>query len=105
MAEHIGRWVALLDELDRQLTRSRAGFGLGNTTTGIWSIEDIRASIGPVGPMPESLIPRGRRILTEYEEEFTRLQATKRVIAEHLEMLQSVRGSDDVQPVYLDRVG
>jgi hypothetical protein len=105
LAEQIGRWVALLDELDRQVTASRAGFGLGNTTAGIWTIEEIRASIGPVGPLPESLIPRGRRILADYEEEFTRLQATKRLIGEHLEMLQSIRGSEDAQPLYLDQVG
>ncbi len=105
MAEQIGRWVALLDELDRQVAASRAGFGLGNTTTGIWTIEEIRDSIGPVGPMPENLIPRGRRILADYEEEFARLQTTKRLIGEHLGMLQSVRGSEAAQPVYLDQVG
>ena len=55
--------------------------------------------------MPESLIPRGRRILADYEDELTRIQATKRLVAEHLEMLKSVKGSTEAHPAYVDRVG
>lgn len=95
----------MLDELDRQLSRSRIDSGFGSTPSGIWSIDQIRASIGPLGPIPESLTLRAKRILVDYEEAFSRIQATKRVVSEHLEMLQSVRGSGDAHPVYLDRIG
>ncbi len=67
-------------------------------------MDDIRASIGPVGPVPESLAVRAHRVLVDYEEAFTRIQSTKRLVGEHLEMLRSVRGGADVHPVYLDRV-
>jgi hypothetical protein len=67
-------------------------------------MDEIRASIGPVGPIPESLAARTRRVLAEYEKAFTRIQAAKRLVGEHLEMLQSVRGGAAADPVYLDRV-
>ena len=105
LAEQLSSWVALLDELDRQLVRSRAGFGLGTLTSGIWTIEEICAGIGPVGPLPESLVPRAQAILEDYTVELPRIQATKRLVGEHLEILHSIRGTGDAHPVYLDQVG
>ncbi len=97
--------MALLDELDRQLVRSRAGFGLANFTSGIWTIEEIRTAIEPVGPLPESLVPRAKAILEDYTVELPRIQATKRLVGEHLEILDSIRGTGEAHPVYLDQVG
>ena len=98
-------WHAVLDELDRQLVRSHSEFGLGNNPSGIWSMDDIRASFGPLGPMPESLVARAERILADYEDAFVRIGAAKRIVGDHLDMLASVRGSSTASPVYLDQLG
>jgi hypothetical protein len=95
----------MLDELDRQLVRSHPEFGLGNDPSGIWSMDDIRASFGPLGPIPEFLIPRARRILADYDDAFARIGAAKRIVGDHLDMLASVRGSSTSNPVYLDQIG
>jgi hypothetical protein len=68
-------------------------------------MDDIRASFGPLGPIPESLVPRAARILADYEDAFVRINAAKRIVGDHLDMLQAVRGSDVANPVYFDRVG
>lgn len=105
LADDLGSWNELLDELDRQLVRSHPGFGLGNVPSGIWSIDELRDSIGPLGPIPDPLIPRARRTLVEYEGAFARIQEAKRVVGDHLDMLQSLRGREAAHPVYFDHVG
>jgi hypothetical protein len=98
-------WQKLLDELDRQLVRSHPQTGLGNQPSGIWSIDDIRASFGDLGAMPLSLVPRAERILAGYQDSFARINAAKRVVRDHLDMLGSVKGTATANPVYFDRVG
>lgn len=105
MAENREAWPQLLDELERQLARSRPEYGLGSEPSGIWGIENIRASVGPLGTIPFALVARVTRILGEYEEAFVRINAAKRIVGDHLDMLQSVRGNDVALPVYFDRVG
>ncbi len=105
LAEAHDAWPELLDELDRQLVRSHPEFGLGNEVSGIWSMDDIRASFGELGEIPEALVPRARRILDGYKEAFVRINAARRVVGDHLDMLQSVKGSQQSIPVYFDRVG
>jgi hypothetical protein len=98
-------WQEMLDELDRQLVRSHPQFGLGNEVSGIWPMADIRSSFGELGEIPEALLPRARRIMTDYDDAFTRINAAKRIVGDHLDMLQSVKGVPTANPVYLDRLG
>jgi hypothetical protein len=105
LVEGRSSWQELLDELDRQLLRSHPYTGLGNAPSGIWSMDELRASFGDLGTMPEQLVPRAQRILIAYEDAFARIAATKRTVGDHLEMLRSVKGSPTAGPVYLDRVG
>ena len=95
----------MLDELDRQLVRSHPQTGLGNEPSGIWPIDDIRASFGELGVIPAHLVPRAKRILAGYEDAFVRIGAAKRVVGDHLDMLLSVKGVATAGPVYFDRVG
>lgn len=105
MAEARDAWQEMLDELDRQLVRSHPEFGLGNEVSGIWSMDDIRASFGALGEMPESLVPRARRILDDYTDAFVRINAAKRIVGDHLDMLGTIKGRQTAAPVYFDRVG
>jgi hypothetical protein len=105
LAEGRSAWAELLDELDRQLQRSHPHTGLGNTPSGIWSMDELRASFGDLGAMPEQLVPRVQRILIAYEDAFARIAAAKRVVGDHLEMLRAIKGSPTAGPVYLDRLG
>jgi hypothetical protein len=105
LVEPTGPWVEVLDELDRQLVRSHPEFGLGNEPSGIWSMELIRDSFGDLGTIPEPLVPRASRIMADYEQAFLRINAAKRIVGDHLDMLQALRGSATRNPVYLDRVG
>ncbi len=68
-------------------------------------MEDIRASFGELGVIPSHLVPRAQRILAGYEDAFVRIGAAKRVVGDHLDMLQSVKGIPAATPVYFDRVG
>lgn len=104
MAEIRNPWHELLDELDRQLVRSHPEFGLGNEVSGIWSMDEIRASFGELGELPESLVPRARQILDGYNDAFVRINAAKRLVGDHLDMLASVKGTPQSTPVYFDRV-
>jgi len=85
--------------------RSHPASGLGNVPSGIWDMDDIRSSFGELGAMPENLVPRAERILAAYEEAFGRINAAKRVVGDHLEMLSSIKGMPSAAPVYFDRVG
>ena len=107
LADDVERWTALLDELDRQLIRSSPTFGVGALTgsAGIWPMDEIRASIGPVGSIPPSLLVRARALLREYADAEARIQNSRRLVGEHIEMLQSARASAGATPVYLDSVG
>jgi hypothetical protein len=105
LAREGASWQELLDELDRQLLRSHPHTGLGNAPSGIWSMDDLRASFGDLGAMPEQLAPRAQGILAAYEDAFARIAAAKRIVGDHLEMLRSIKGSPTANPVYLDRVG
>ena len=105
LAEERLAWQELLDELDRQLVRSHPRTGLGNEPSGIWPIDDIRASFGDLGVIPSHLVPRAERILADYEDAFVRIGAAKRVVGDHLDMLLSVKGIPSASPVYFDRVG
>jgi hypothetical protein len=107
LADDVERWTALLDELDRQLIRSSPKFGVGALTgsAGIWPIDEICASIGPVGRIPSSLVTRARALLSEYAEAETRIQNSRRLVGEHIEMLQTARAHAGATPVYLDSVG
>jgi hypothetical protein len=95
----------LLDELDRQLVRSHPHNGLGNEPSGIWPMDEIRASFGDLEPMPDQLVARARAIVAGYEESFARIDAAKRVVGDHLDMLATIRGGLPAGPVYFDRAG
>jgi hypothetical protein len=105
LAEPREPWAELLDELDRQLVRSHPEFGLGNQPSGIWAMNDILASFGDLGPMPAPLVDRAARIAAQYDDAFVRINAAKRIVGDHLDMLSSVKGRQHAAPVYLDRVG
>jgi hypothetical protein len=104
LAETREAWQEMLDELDRQLVRSHPEFGLGNSPSGIWEMDDLRASFGELGTIPESLVPRAQRILATYADAFDRINAARRIVGDHLVMLQSIKGAQTATPVYFDRV-
>jgi hypothetical protein len=95
----------MLDELDRQLVRAQRSLALADQPSGIWDIEEIRPSFGDLGTIPEDLVPRALGILTEYESVFVKINAARRVVGDHLDVLQSIRGEQLAPPVYFDRVG
>ena len=68
-------------------------------------MDDILASFGELGPIPAHLVSRAERILSDYEDAFVRIGAAKRVVGDHLDMLQSVKGIPTANPVYFDKVG
>jgi len=105
LADERAAWPEVLDELDRQLVRSHPRAGLGNEPSGIWPMDDIRASFGELGTIPADLVPRAQKILAGYEDAFARINAAKRIVGDHLDMLGSVKGVTASSPVYFDRVG
>jgi hypothetical protein len=97
-------WSGLLDELDRQLVRARRPLEVATYAPGIWEIDEICASFGTLGPVPDELVGRANSILRTYELVVTELQSTRRGIGEQLAVLQTLRGRQQPGPVYLDRV-
>ena len=84
-----------------------AEFGLGNEVSGIWSMDEIRASFGGTrGELPESLVPRARQNLDGYNDAFVRINAAKRLDGRpprHAERPSSGQQPQST-PVYFDRV-
>jgi hypothetical protein len=95
----------MLDELDRQILRAQRSLAIADQPSGIWPIDEIRASFGELGTIPDDLVPRARRLLADYELAFTRINAARRVVGDHLDVLDTVRGDQTASPVYFDRVG